>query len=194
MIFKKDEDKKTEKEDVLEETKNVEKPEKERDNKDLNKCRETLEKIEKEKAEFLAGWQRERADFLNYKKEQSEVFESIKKIIRENLILKILPILDYMDMAIIHLPDSLKEDKWVEGIIKTRDQFLGILNGEGVEAIKSISEEFNPELHDAIEEIVSDEKEGVVVEEVQKGYLMNGKLIRAARVKVSAKKKEGADS
>jgi len=155
---------------------------------ELKKCREGLEKIEKEKNEFLAGWQRERADFLNYKKEQLEAFDGIKKFVREDLVLKVLPVLDNIDMAIAHFPEALKEDKWVEGIIKTRDQFLAILGAEGIETIKSIGENFNPEFHEAMEQVESDKEEGKIAEEVQRGYLMNGRVIRPAKVMVSVKK------
>jgi len=155
---------------------------------ELKSCREELEKLEKEKNEFLAGWQRERADFLNYKKGQSEIFESIKNFTKEDLILKILPILDNIDMAIAHLPEALKEDKWIEGVIKTREHFLKILSDEGVEVIKSKGEKFNPEFHEAMEQVNSDEEEGIITEEIQKGYLMNGKVIKPAKVVVSAKK------
>lgn len=161
-------------------------------NDELSLCQNNLEKLEKEKNEFLAGWQRERADFLNYKKEQTEAFDGLKKFVKEDLIIKFLQGLDNLDLALKHIPESLREDKWVEGVIKTRETFLKILEDEGVKIIKSIGEKFNPEFHEAMGQIESDENEEIIIEEIQKGYLMNGKVIRPARVMVSAKKINGS--
>lgn len=161
---------------------------------ELKECHDNLAKVEKERADFLAGWQRERADFLNFKKEQLELFNEFKRFSKEDVILKVLPILDNIELALAHLPPNFKEDKWIEGILKIREQFEIILIGEGVEEIKSKGEMFDPEIHEAMETVASEEKEGVIMEVIQKGYLMNKKLIRPAKVKVSMKKNDASGS
>jgi len=155
---------------------------------DFKKCQEDLAGLTKEKDEYLAGWQRERADFLNYKKEQAGIFEDIQKFANQNLILEILPILDNIEIAIRHLPEDLKNNDWASGILKIRDQFKNILKNQGVEEMKIGEGKFDPEFHEAIERVESEEEEGKIIEEVRKGYLMAGKVIRPSRVKVAVKR------
>lgn len=154
---------------------------------DLKKCQDDLAKITKERDDYLSGWQRERADFSNYKKEQAEFFDGFKKFATEDFVLEILPVLDSFEMAILHLPRDIKENEWVKGIIQTKEQIKNVLKNQGVEEIKSEGEKFNPEFHEAVERVESEGEDGVIIEEIQKGYLMHGKAIRPARVKVSVK-------
>lgn len=196
MSFKKKQidDNPQKKEETSEDLKTEEKTGGDNDFNELKECHDNLAKAEKERADFLAGWQRERADFLNFKKEQLELFNEFKRFSKEDVILKVLPILDNIELALAHLPPNFKEDKWIEGILKIREQFEIILSGEGVEEIKSKGEMFNPEIHEAMETVASEEKEGMIMEVIQKGYLMNKKLIRPARVKVSMKKNDASSS
>ncbi|PIQ92710.1 MAG: nucleotide exchange factor GrpE [Parcubacteria group bacterium CG11_big_fil_rev_8_21_14_0_20_39_14] len=154
---------------------------------DLEKCRENLAKLEKERSEYLAGWQRERADFLNYKKAQTEIFEGFQKMTNQMLILEILPVLDNLELSLKHFPQSLKDDEWVKGLIQIYENFKDILKEQGVEEFKSRDEKFNPEFHEAVEKVESEKEEGIIVEEIQKGYTLNGRVIRPARVKVAAR-------
>ncbi len=196
MSFKKKQidDNPQKKEETPEDLKTEKKTGGDSDFNELKECHDSLAKVEKERADFLAGWQRERADFLNFKKEQLELFNEFKRFSKEDVILKVLPILDNIELALAHLPPNFKEDKWIEGILKIREQFEIILSGEGVEEIKSKGEMFNPEIHEAMETVASEEKEGVIMEVIQKGYLMNKKLIRPARVKVFMKKNDASSS
>jgi len=168
-----------------------------------------IEELEKQKSEYLAGWQRARADFLNYKKEEIERIEEILKYGGEEFILKILPILDNFDLAERKLPEDLKNNKNIEGFLQIKTQILDFLKAQGVEEIKTMNEIFDPNLHEAAEEVepsfvkategeesklssspfagVREGKEikpGMIVEEVQKGYKINGRLLRPAKVKV----------
>ena len=73
-----------------------------------------------------------------------------------------------------------------KGIFQIKSQIENLLTARGIEEVKSTGEKFNPEFHEAIEEIKSSEKEqGIIIEEFQKGYKLNGRVIRAARVKIS---------
>ena len=145
-----------------------------------------LEECQKLKDEYLAGWQRERADFLNYKKEELERIGEILKYTNVGLILNILPILDNFEIAEKKIPEDLKNDENVKGILQLKNQILDFLKNQGVEEIKSIGEKFDPNLQEVVEEVKIEGKEsGIIIEEIQKGYKINGKVLRPAKVRVT---------
>ena len=153
-----------------------------------------LEECQKKKDEYLAGWQRERADFLNYKKEEIERIGEILKYAGEGLILKILPILDNFDLIARqnflseNLSGQEKEriDKIIQGFVQIKIQFQDFLKNLGVEEIKSVGEKFDPNFQEATEEVQTKDKEsGIIIEEIQKGYKLHGKVLRPAKVKIA---------
>jgi molecular chaperone GrpE len=153
---------------------------------DLTDSKEKLEKCEKQKEEYLAGWQRARADFLNYKKEEMERISGLVLYAHEEMILKILPILDNFSLVEKKLPSDLKNNSNMEGVLQIKNQFQELLKNYGVEEMKVLGEKFNPNFHEAVEEVeIKDKEKGIIVEEIQKGYLIQGKVLRAARVKVT---------
>ena len=152
----------------------------------VEEIQKQLEESEKKCAEYLAGWQRARADFINYKKEEMERIGNLIQYSTEELIINILPILDNVNFAEEKIPEELKKDQWVVGLLKIKEQLNEFLKGLGVEEIKVIGEKFDPNFHEVIESVDGDGKEpNVIVEEVQKGYTINKKLLRAAKVKVT---------
>ena len=153
---------------------------------ELKKLREKLDECQKLKDEYLAGWQRARADFLNYQKEELERIGELIKYADTGLILKILPILDNFELAEKKLPENLKADVNVKGILQIKNQILDFLKNQGVEEIKSVGERFDPNFHEVIESVeVKDKESGVVIEEIQKGYKIHGRLLRPAKVRVT---------
>jgi molecular chaperone GrpE len=129
------------------------------------------EKISKEE-EYLNGWKRERADFLNYKKDEMERINALVKYANEEIILNFLPILDNVMLAETHLKD--------EGITQIKKQFLELLKREGIEPIEAVGKPFDANTMEAVE------GEGeTVAEELQVGFTMHGKLIRPAKVRVT---------
>ena len=149
------------------------------------KLQKQLEECQKQKEEYLNGWKRERADFINYKKEEMERIGELIKYANEELILKIIPILDNFDIAEKSLPENLKNDENVKGLIQIKQQLKDFLKSQGIEEIKSIGDKFNPNFQEVIEELeIKDKEKGIVVEEIKKGYKLNGKVIRPAKVKV----------
>ena len=154
---------------------------------------EQLKECQKLKDEYLAGWQRARADLLNYKKEDMERVGDILKYANEGLILKMLPIIDNLEIALKNLPFAELRSSHPsakasvdEGFSQIRKQFQDFLNEQGVEEIKSVGEKFDPNLHEVVEEVEAKGKEsGIVFEETQKGYTINGRLLKPAKVKVS---------
>ncbi len=156
--------------------------------KKIKKLRKDLESCEKQKEEYLNGWKRERADFLNYKKEEAEKLKRITECNIENLILKILPIIDNFDFACKIIPEKeKKENEFIKGFLQIKSYFEKILEDEGVKEINCIEEIFDPFCHEAIEvRDVGDESEsGTVIEIIEKGYKIKDKLLRPAKVIVA---------
>jgi len=145
--------------------------------KKIKRLKEKLKLCQKEKNEYLEGWQRAKADLINFKKEQERRMADYYKFANENLILEILPVLDSFEEALKHSKD--------EGLFQIYNQLKSILKTNGLEEIKALGEQFNPEFHEAVGEVKSNKKEGTIIEETQKGYKLHGKVIRPSRVKVA---------
>ena len=167
---------------------------KERRTEGEEELKKKFEECQKLKDEYLTGWQRERADFLNYKREELERVEEILKYADEGLILKILPILDNFEIVEKKLPENLRNDVNIKGLLQIKNQILNFLKNQGVEEIKSVGEKFDPQLHEVVGEVASSEalakggksvESGIVIEEIQKGYKINGRLLRPAKVRVT---------
>ena len=150
--------------------------------------RQELEKSKKQSEENLAGWQRAKADFVNYKKDQEKYLDEFRKYASEDVIIKLLPTIDNFELAVKHLPEDLKNSDWAKGIICIKNQFDNFLKEVGVEEIKSVGEKFNPNLFESVGEEESDQEEGIIISEMQKGYKMFGKVIRVGKVKVTGKR------
>jgi molecular chaperone GrpE len=153
---------------------------------EIERLKKKLEEAEKLKQEYLAGWQRARADLINYKKEELERVGDFIKRANENLIFDFLPILDNFDNAEKTISAEKKEMPEIKGFLQIKKQILEFLKKYGVEEIKSVGEKFDPVFHEVVEEIETDKFEtGTIVEEIQKGYKINGRVLRPARVKVA---------
>ncbi len=160
-------------------TKETEKEDKKQQKNDL------LSECQKERDEYLDLSKRLKADFLNLKKEMESQAENVRQIAKENFVKEILPVLDSLELSLKHIPDDLKDNNWVKGMLGIKGQLFSILKSFGVEEIKALGEKFDPNLHEAVSQEESDKDADTVIDEVQKGYKMNGKVIRASKVKVS---------
>ncbi len=98
-----------------------------------------LEEVEKKSTEYLAGWQRARADFLNYKKEEIERIEELIAYSKVELILKLLPVLDDFELVEENIPEELKKDENIKGLLQLKARFTDFLRKFGVNEIKSIA-------------------------------------------------------
>lgn len=151
----------------------------------LQELKKKLKKCQKENDEYLKGWQRAKADFLNYKKEETEKRGEILKYANENLIFEILPVLDNLKRAENEIPKNMENNKIIEGFLQIRKQLDDFLKSHGVEEIKCLGEKFDPNFQEVIEEVEKDGKEsGIIIEESQKGYKIYGRVIRPAKVKI----------
>src|SRR3989344_7456338 len=99
---------------------------------------EKLEESEKKVAEYLAGWQRSRADLLNYKKEEMERIGEFLKYASEEFVLKVLPILDNFEIIEKKMPDNLKNDENIKGLLMIKNQLRDFLKSQGAEEVKSV--------------------------------------------------------
>ncbi|MFH1582149.1 MAG: nucleotide exchange factor GrpE [bacterium] len=144
-----------------------------------------LEECQKQRDEYLAGWQRAKADFINHKKEEMERMERIMRYAEEEMVLKIIPILDNFELTEKNLSEEDKKDDKIKGILQIKNQIQNLLKTSFVEEINTKGAKFDPNFHEAIEMVESKEKSGTILEELQKGYLMDGKLIRPSKVKVA---------
>ena len=153
---------------------------------DIKEIQKKLEESEKKAAEYLTGWQRARADFLNYKKEEMARIGEFLKYATEEFILKILPILDNFNVAMKKLPENLKNEENVKGMLQIKTQLQDFLKNQGLEEIKTVGERFDPNLHEVVGAVEMEDKEpGMIVEEIQKGYKLYGKVIRPAKIKIN---------
>lgn len=152
----------------------------------IKKLRERLKKCLTEKQEYLAGWQRAKADFINARKEEEESRREFIKFSELSLILELLVLTDSFDSLFKMEKIDPVRNKISNGIENLYSQFMNILKSRGVEVIETIGKNFNPEKHESVGEIRVDnrEKEGKIIEEIRKGYKMNGKIIRPSQVKI----------
>ena len=138
---------------------------------------------EKEKAEgYLANWQRAQADFINYKRRIEQERGEFSKFANATLILSLLPILDDMERAFNSIPPKLAKANWVDGIKFIEHKFRTSLEAQGVTPIEALGKPFDPNFHEAIRQDKG--KEGIVIEEFQKGYMLYDKVLRPTKVVV----------
>ena len=153
--------------------------------KETKKTKQELKECQKQRDEYLACWQRAQADFLNYKKQEVERLKKAVEYANLDLVLKILPILDNFSLVEKKLPEELKNNENIKGVLQIKTQILDFLKNQGIEEIKAVGEKFDPNFHEAVEEVEAEDKEsGMVAEETQKGYTLHGKVIRPTKVKV----------
>lgn len=142
-----------------------------------------LEKVKKERDEYLDGWKRAKADYANYKKEELRRVETFLKLSNEQLVRDLIVVLDSFDLALQSLQGEAKAEK---GMYLIQSQLADVLKKYGLEQIEvKVGENFDPSVHDAIASVESQLPSGSIVEEVEKGYRLGDKMIRAVRVKVS---------
>jgi molecular chaperone GrpE len=138
---------------------------------------------ERAKAEsYMDNWKRTQADFVNYKRRAEQEKEDTVKFGNTMLILSLLPVLDDLQLALESIPADSNNMQWIEGIKLIERKFNAVLDSQGVTAIKTTGEVFDPNLHEAV--LHSDGKEGIIVKELKKGYRMHNRVIRPAMVAV----------
>jgi len=151
--------------------------------KDIKKLQKKIEELKEEKEEFLAGWQRAKADLLNYKKEEKERMQELMEYVRQEFLFSFLSLLDNLERAEGELKEEEKSSKVVQGFLQIGKQLRDFLKSQGGKEIEAKGKEFNPSLHEAVA-TVQGGKSGKIAEVLQKGYTIQNKLLRVAKVKV----------
>lgn len=156
-----------------------------------NKKQNELEKLKKEKDEYLKGWQKERAGFINYKKDEGERFKEVVRFSNERIIKSLIAILDGFDLAIESFlaqgKDKEENEHYLKGIYLIKSQLEDILEKEGIEKIKvKLGDLFDPTFHEVVT-VTENEKfsPDTITEILEQGYILNGKIIRPCRVIVA---------
>ncbi len=144
-----------------------------------------LESIKKEHMDRIKRLQ---ADFENYKKRVQKEREELVRLLEDHVLLELIPLYDNFERAFRHFTRNNDKDAFIEGIEKIFSQFHEFLNRKGIEPIKAMGEPFDPAKHDALITVESDGAPNIVLEEFERGYLRNGRVIKPSRVKVSKKK------
>lgn len=139
-----------------------------------------------EAEENLNRYLRTQADFDNFRRRSRQEKEEFAKYASLKLIEQLLPIVDNFERAMESSRESKDLDALIKGLEMTFRQLDQLFEREGLEPIPAVGHPFNPELHQAIMQVESDEHdEGIIVEEVQKGYKLKDKVVRPSMVKVS---------
>jgi molecular chaperone GrpE len=147
-----------------------------------------LQEAKEEARTNFGGWQRAQADFENYKKRKEGENKELVEFAREVTVAKLLPTLDSLEQALRHMPEGV-DQVWKDGVLKTLDQLDKALAEMGVKKIEAVGKKFNPHFHEAVREVPGEE-DGMVVEEYQTGYELNGKVIRPSQVVISKKQQD----
>lgn len=142
-----------------------------------------LAACEKQRDEYLAGWQRARADFLNYKRDEAARFEQMLKFANEDLLEELIGVLDSFDLGLQALEKTGPVEK---GVYMIRAKLDDVVKQRGLEKLPvKIGEKFNPSISEAIAETESEQPAGTILEIIEHGYKLHDKVLRPARVKIS---------
>lgn len=189
------EEKKEDQNEILEDITFVESTEdgEELPKKDIVKnLRDEIKKLQKEKEEYLTGWQRAKADYINLQKELNLVHTGASVLIREKMVEKLLPALDSFEMAFQNKEHWGKIDKdWQDGITSIYQQLISGLALSGIEKIDMNNIPFDPNIHQSISivETEDEEKDHTVEKILQVGYKIGERVIRPAKVTIYEYKK-----
>ena len=146
-----------------------------------------VEELTRQRDEYLAALQRERAEFTNFKRRTSEEREAMLGLAAESLIRKVLALADDFDLAIAHQPESGVDEAWVEGIAAIDRKLRLLLESEGVSAIEANpGMQFDPREHEAVANVPGTGRPGgEIVDELRRGYRLRDRVIRPALVAVA---------
>lgn len=154
----------------------------------IKKLREELKQVKEEKAEYLASWQKERADFINYKKDEDARKKDVRAYAVESFTEELLPVLDAYDMAFANKDAWEKVDEtWRKGVEYIHEQLLRVLNGQGITEMQvKVGDTPDARLHEQVDTVDTEDEsqDNTIAEVVQKGYMNGDRIVRPARVKV----------
>ena len=168
---------------------NKEKAETEKKDSNKEKLKDNNPADKEKIAELTETLQRLQAEFENFRKRTEKEKAEFVKYAKAELMQKLLPTIDTFEIALKSTKDN---EKFVKGMEMVYAQFVSTLQSEGLKPIESAGKKFDPYLHEVMLKEKSDKDDGVVLEELQKGYMLNDRVLRHSKVKISerAEKKE----
>jgi molecular chaperone GrpE len=147
---------------------------------------EKIDDLQNKADQFSDGWQRERAEFANYRKRVERDEEMNRQSSRIDILRKYLDIHDDIDLAIKNMPVHIHDDAWSNGIVLIQQKLANLMASQGLEPITSEDGEFDPHIHEAISlEENPDVESGKIIETVQQGYRIGDRVVRPSRVRVA---------
>jgi len=147
---------------------------------------EEIDHLNQKVDEFSDGWQRERAEFANYRKRMSRDLDAQKINNMIDIIKKYLVVKDDLERALKNLPAALTDEPWIDGIQLINQKLSNLLDGEGIQSIPAEGAAFDPEIHEAISHEDNPEVEsGFIIEVVQQGYTIGERVVRPSQVRVA---------
>jgi molecular chaperone GrpE len=149
----------------------------------MKKLKDELVAVKKERQEYLDGWQRAKADLINAKKEGGEALQRATSTGKEMLIEDLIPALDSFDMAMQGDAWQKVDTAWRSGVESIRSQILGALAAHGIEIFGKEGEDFDPTLHEAIQEVEGG-KLHTVAKILRGGYRTKNRILRPAQVAI----------
>ena len=157
----------------------------------IKKLQDRIKELEKEKQEYLDGWQRARADYANLQKITEDDKKRFKEMFAESFVSDLIPVVDSFLMAMSNKEAWEKVDPaWRTGVEYIYNQLMSALDAHKLALFGEVGEGFDPVQHEAVSEEVTDDasKDHTIAKVIQKGFLLNGSILRAARVVVYTKK------
>jgi molecular chaperone GrpE len=147
---------------------------------------QALAEAQKQARDYFEGWQRERADFSNYKKRAERDLMTMRFNAKVDTLKSLVPMLDDFERAMDNLPEELAEQPWLDGISAIQRKFNKILEDEGIQTIDPVGELFDPTIHEAIgQDADTDIESGHITATLQKGYICGDRVLRPALVRVA---------
>ncbi len=154
--------------------------------KKIKELQNTIEMLQKQKDDTFAQLQRVSADYINYQKRVPKQLSDALHYEKEKIIKSLLVVLDNFERTIHNAAKSENVDACTKGIRIVYDQMLDILKSHGIEQIETSGKKFDPSMHEAIiRKTELDKEDNIVLEEFQKGYILNGRVIRPGKVAVN---------
>ena len=161
---------------------------------ELEELRDRIDNLQREKDELFAKLQRVSADYANFQKRTPKQIADTICYEKEKIIKTLLPALDNFERTLQNARSAENVDVLLKGIQIIYDQMLDILKSHNVEQIKALGEPFDPTLHEAMmQKTEPEQQENIVLEEFQKGYKLNGRVIRPSKVVVNKPVSEQAE-
>jgi molecular chaperone GrpE len=154
--------------------------------REIEELRAELEEARRDAADAKAGWQRNAADFTNYRRRTEQERQDLLGLASDSLLLKVLALADDFDRALDHISDDSRDSPWVEGVVAIDRKLRQLLESEGVSPLEAQGHPFDPREHQAIaHEDSAEVPDGTVIGEVQRGYRVRDRVLRPALVVVA---------